>query len=47
MERILIEFEWEGTVFRGCFQAVYGAGASVWHLMINNYYYGRLRIADD
>ena len=28
------------------FQSVYGAGAGVWHLMIDDYYYGRLRMTD-
>jgi hypothetical protein len=44
-EKIPITFEYQGKTYSGSFNAVCGAGVDtgVWYLMINNFYYGRLR----
>jgi hypothetical protein len=47
MEKIPVEFNHQGNIVKGFLQAVCGAGASVWHLMVDGFYYGRLRIAND
>lgn len=39
---IPIAFDYEGKRIEGIFKPVHGAGARVWHLMINNYYRGQL-----
>lgn len=48
MERILINFEYQGKNYSGYFNKVAGAGDStVWHLYDDkNYYLGRLRYSD-
>jgi hypothetical protein len=47
MESVPITFTHKGKLYSGYFHAVQGAGSSqVWHLMINDYYYGRLRYTD-
>ncbi len=45
-EKIPITFEHGGKTYTGTFDAIFGAGNSVWYLMINKRYYGRLRICD-
>ena len=47
MERALISFEHKGKKYSGEFSSVAGAGSNqLWHLMIDNFYYGRLRYSD-
>lgn len=47
MQTIPITFEHKGNRYTGYFQSVAGAGSSqIFHLMIDNYYYGRLRTSD-
>jgi hypothetical protein len=45
-ESIPIKFEHEGKQFSGSLDPVCGAGGNTWYLMINKYYYGRLRMSD-
>ena len=40
--RIPVSFEYRGKNYEGIFHRVQGGGATVWHLMINDFYYGRL-----
>lgn len=42
MNEIPIEFDYEGKHYKGYFSEAFGAGGNVWHLMIDNYYYGQL-----
>lgn len=43
--KIPITFEHEGKHYKGTLEPVQGAGASQqWHLMIDNFYFGCLRI---
>jgi hypothetical protein len=44
MDKIPIEFEHKGKRYSGSLDAICGAGGNTWYLMINNYYYGRLRV---
>lgn len=47
-DKVPIKFEHEGKLYQGSFDLVSGSGnAYVWHLMIDKYYCGRLRIAND
>lgn len=47
MNGIPITFEFEGKTYSGFFQSVMGAGSSaMFHLMIDNFYFGRLRFSD-
>ena len=46
MENIPVSFEWEGKNYRGVLTAVNGAGVQVYHLMIDKFYNGRLRLTD-
>ncbi len=42
-DNIPIEFDYEGKHYKGHFLGgVGGGGGNIWHLMINNYYYGQL-----
>jgi hypothetical protein len=41
-----ISFDYKGKHYEGKLQPVNGAGTNVWHLSINNYYYGKLRYID-
>lgn len=42
-----VTFEFEGKTYSGYLSQVMGAGSTVvFHLHINNYYYGRLRYAN-
>lgn len=43
-DKIPITFEYAGEQFSGSLDAVFGAGGNTWYLMINKFYYGRLRI---
>ena len=43
---IPIQFEFEGKQYSGSLDPVCGAGGTTWYLMINKYYYGRLRMSD-
>jgi hypothetical protein len=48
MLEIPVEFEHEGKEYNGTLESVFGAGASdVYDLMINKYYFGRLRKYQD
>ena len=42
MQKVPISFEYKNKRYQGTLQQVFGAGANVWHLMIDNYYRGRL-----
>jgi hypothetical protein len=44
MDKIQIEFEHEGKRYSGSLDAISGAGGNTWYLMINQRYYGRLRV---
>ena len=47
MNKIPILFDHEGQAFKGSFDEVQGSGTSkTWHLMINNFYLGKLRLID-
>ena len=46
MQNIPISFDYKGKHYEGFLSKVRGAGANVWHLMINNYYYGMLMYVD-
>jgi len=46
MVKIPITFEHEGTAYKGSLEEVFGAGAKIWHLMIDKFYWGRLRLTD-
>jgi hypothetical protein len=43
-ERVHIPFQFDGKQLMGTLEAVCGAGAQVYHLMVNRYYWGRLRL---
>jgi hypothetical protein len=43
---IPITFEHKGKQYSGSLDPVSGAGGNTWHLMINQRYYGRLRVND-
>lgn len=45
-EKIPIKFEHQGKLYSGSLDPVFGAGGNTWYLMINKYYYGRLRRND-
>lgn len=40
---IPVSFQFKGNRFAGELSSVHGGGVHVYHLMIDNYYYGRLR----
>jgi len=45
VEKVPIKFDHDGQHYDGHFAPVSGAGSSAtFHLMINNYYFGRLRM---
>ena len=46
MENIPVSFECEGKAYNGFLSAVCGAGTQVYHLMVDNFYNGRLRLTD-
>lgn len=43
MDKIPVEFEFEGKKVYGTLDAIAGAGGNVWNLMVDKYYWGRLR----
>jgi hypothetical protein len=43
MDRIPITFLHNGKQHKGYFHAVAGAGGGVWNLMVDRFYWGRLR----
>lgn len=45
-DKIPIQFELKGRIFTGSLDPVVGAGGNTWYLMINGFYYGRLRLND-
>jgi hypothetical protein len=47
MNKIPVTFTYQGTEYKGTLDEVAGAGANTWHLMVNGYYWGRLRRAGD
>lgn len=47
MEKIPIAFDFKGKTYRATFEAVHGSGGNTWHIMINKYYRGRLRLNDN
>ena len=42
MNNIPVSFDYKGMHYEGELSQVHGAGAQVWHLIIDNYYYGML-----
>lgn len=42
MAEIPVEFDYEGKRYKGHLTEVFGAASKVWHLMIDNYYWGQL-----
>lgn len=46
MQYIPVTFKYKGEHYKGELHQVFGGGADVWHLMINNYYYGMLMYTD-
>jgi hypothetical protein len=42
MVKIPIEFDYNGEHYKGHFSQPFGTGGSVWHLMIDNFYFGQL-----
>jgi hypothetical protein len=46
MEEARVSFEYNGKHYQGILSQVSGAGATVWHLTINNYYRGMLMYTD-
>jgi hypothetical protein len=47
MVKIPVTFILKGAHYTGALDDVAGAGGNVWHLMVNNFYCGRLRRAED
>lgn len=47
MNKIPVIFPHNGKEMKGYLHAVAGAGGGVWHLMVDNYYWGRLRQVGD
>lgn len=47
MTLIPIEFDYEGKHYKGHFREIAGAAGRLWHLMIDNYYYGQLVLSDN
>lgn len=43
---IPVEFDYQGKHYKGHLSEVSGAAAQLWHLMIDNYYYGQLFYTD-
>ncbi|MFT3680713.1 MAG: hypothetical protein QM791_23740 [Ferruginibacter sp.] len=46
MLNVPVSFKIDGKLQNGTLEPVYGAGAKVWHLMVNKFYWGRLRFTD-
>jgi hypothetical protein len=47
MERISIEFTVQDKTLKGFLNAVSGSGVGMYHLIIDGYYYGRVRKYND
>lgn len=47
MDKIPITFEYEGKEYKGTLDQVAGAAGKTWHLMIDNFYWGKLRLNDN
>jgi hypothetical protein len=47
MNKIPVAFKLGGKEYSGTLDEVAGAGADVWHLMVDSYYWGRLRKAGE
>ncbi len=47
MKKIPVSFQLNGEQYAGTLEEVAGAGGGVWHLMVDNFYWGRLRRVDD
>jgi hypothetical protein len=47
MDKIPISFELQGKQYVGTLDEISGAGGGVWHLMVERYYWGRLRLVND
>ena len=48
MQKVGIRFRFRGIAYEGTLEPVMGSGStSNYHLMVNNYYWGRLRMAND
>lgn len=46
MTQIPVEFDYQGKHYKGHLTEVHGAG-KVWHLIINNYYFGQLVLSEN
>lgn len=44
---IPVSFDFNGTHYDGHLSQVHGVGTHYYHLMIDNYYYGQLRLVRD
>jgi len=47
MERVPIKFDYKGGRYAGIFTQVNGAGGTVFHLTIDDFFYGQLILAGD
>lgn len=47
MNKIPITFKLNGKEYRGTLDPVFGAGSNMWYLMVDKYYWGRLRLVGD
>lgn len=47
MDKIHVKFEFEGKTYAGFFTNVHGGGSTaIFHLSVNDFYWGRLRYSD-
>jgi hypothetical protein len=46
MDKISVTFKLDGKEYSGTLDHVAGAGNSVWHLMVDEFYWGRLRLSN-
>lgn len=47
MNKIPVSFQYNGQHYEGTLDEVIGGGSGVWQLMVNDYYWGRLRRVND
>jgi hypothetical protein len=47
IDRIPVEFEYEGKVYQGVLTPVNGMAAQVWFLMVDKFYWGDLMYTDN
>ena len=47
MDKIPVTFQHDGRQYRGSLDPVFGAGGNTWHLMVDRYYWGCLRLVDN